>query len=383
LKAKILEAIRVNQPHHPNGMSARWLKEAVGLNDNDRSLSRPLKALVQEGLVSTNRWEKDKRVCLYLIPTQDDHTPPPMPKTLKCDQSLEPIQGEDLSSSHGVEKVDHTLDCVSNFFDGCDQSQNDSNPVVVKVVEDSSHFRHAQRGGVCVESPVVVKGGFANYRKDASPMGKRVGVESTAQTEHDGITYKTGDRVQWRGQQRQIERIELGDTTRLHLGLNQWADITEVEPIAVEFDDDSIADAAKLLKEAAETNDPAFVQDLLSWEMFTSLTPDSKQRIWGRLTEAERHKISELKCNPWEPLKMLTNQPSLFANLTAIDPGIVLSSTATDEQIKRFILTWQEQTSFALDLETYGKGENDPLDPLAGSYPHRSDRSEVWQCPSG
>ena len=63
---------------------------------------------------------------------------------------------------------------------------------------------------------------------------------------------------------------------------------------------------------------------------------------------------------------MLTNQPSLFANLTAIDSGIVLSSTATDEQIKRFILTWQEQTSFALDLETYGKGENDPLDPWLG-----------------
>jgi len=107
--------------------------------------------------------------------------------------------------------------------------------------------------------------------------------------------FKVGDRIDFNGQSRQVESIRKhGDRVRLHLGLNQWVYADEAQPELVEYDEESIEDAAQYLRDAAASNDPAFVQDLLSWEMFTSLTPDSKQRIWGRLTEAERTKINEL-----------------------------------------------------------------------------------------
>ena len=58
LKARVLKAIEANQKYHPEGVSATTLRETLEMSQTDRSLSRPLKALVKEGLVSTSRLEE-------------------------------------------------------------------------------------------------------------------------------------------------------------------------------------------------------------------------------------------------------------------------------------------------------------------------------------
>lgn len=63
---------------------------------------------------------------------------------------------------------------------------------------------------------------------------------------------------------------------------------------------------------------------------------------------------------------MLTSQISLFSNLEPLQDGIIYSRDASTEEIKQFIQRWSVAKEFALDIETYGREENDPLDPWKG-----------------
>jgi DNA polymerase I-like protein with 3'-5' exonuclease and polymerase domains len=65
-------------------------------------------------------------------------------------------------------------------------------------------------------------------------------------------------------------------------------------------------------------------------------------------------------------VSMEQRQMSLLANTARLDKGIVLSSSASDSQIVQFIADWRLQKLSALDIETHGSNENDPLDPWLG-----------------
>lgn len=63
---------------------------------------------------------------------------------------------------------------------------------------------------------------------------------------------------------------------------------------------------------------------------------------------------------------MLTHQPSLLFNNAPLNSGIIYSPTASDEVILTFIAAWSIATAVAVDIETYGEGETDGLDPWKG-----------------
>lgn len=57
---------------------------------------------------------------------------------------------------------------------------------------------------------------------------------------------------------------------------------------------------------------------------------------------------------------------SLFSNLVEIEPDIIYSPTASDEEIIEFITIWKIARNFAVDIETFGEDETAPLDPWRG-----------------
>lgn len=287
LKTRILKVIALNQPSHPQGMSAAWLKDALGLSPNDRSLARPLRALVQEGMISTARLERDKRICLYLLPETEDHTPPPMPETKKCVESLELSQDKDLDLSQQREDIQRTTGSVSNFLGGCVESDTGSSPYIIKVPGDTTQRHAIETGGGA--SPIESVGGYARYRTDAKPSGKHLPAPGCAQIERDGTNYKVGDRVLWQGQTRRIERIEQQDegVIRFHLGLNQWCSPDEVCP-----DDGSVADAIDMLREVVKTLDREVARAVK--DTLIRLPRIGKRLAWESLSDGDREIVNIL-----------------------------------------------------------------------------------------
>ncbi|MBW4583485.1 MAG: hypothetical protein KME42_28310 [Tildeniella nuda ZEHNDER 1965/U140] len=63
---------------------------------------------------------------------------------------------------------------------------------------------------------------------------------------------------------------------------------------------------------------------------------------------------------------MLTHQHSLLFADVPLNSGIIYSRTASTRQIAKFIDVWSDATAVAVDIETYGEGEMDGLDPWKG-----------------
>lgn len=66
---------------------------------------------------------------------------------------------------------------------------------------------------------------------------------------------------------------------------------------------------------------------------------------------------------PLQITKMISNQMSLLFFEQELDSNILFSDSPGAEQ---FIKHWSEAEDFALDIETYGEEQNDPLDPWKG-----------------
>lgn len=63
---------------------------------------------------------------------------------------------------------------------------------------------------------------------------------------------------------------------------------------------------------------------------------------------------------------MITQQHSLLFADVALNSGIIYTPKASNRDIQVFIEQWDKASAVAVDIETYGEAETDPLDPWRG-----------------
>lgn len=150
LQERVLEAIRINARHNPDGITAGTIKQVLQLDKSNKSIYKAIKLLVDTGTLSVryNRQNDGRSVRKYFLEILDTNS------------------GQNGESQSGQE-IEPVSNMVSTRYPDGIQNQN----IGIHVSETHTTDTHwAREGEVKNGSPILSdKGGQTQWRKNHSP----------------------------------------------------------------------------------------------------------------------------------------------------------------------------------------------------------------------
>lgn len=187
IKDRIIKAIRLNQPKNPEGITVSFIRQALEMSSDDRSLYRPLQELVDDQILTSRRATKDRRIRLYSLPdwekepsftANNDNTSQTLTESvLTNSQTIHTAPGSVNSFVEDDEDVITTDGNNSQKNEDCELFANSCNEDVVKVsdpyLSNGEDYSQGSLSPQPYKSPVEYVGGNAVYRKDAPPRFRK------------------------------------------------------------------------------------------------------------------------------------------------------------------------------------------------------------------